>query len=76
MKKNNPLVIPRNHKVEEALEAAEKNGVNVLPVDSEHNAIFQCLEGKESNEVSRLILTASGGPFRQSSKEKIQKEKK
>ena len=50
-----------------------KNGVKVLQVDSEHNAIFQCLEGKESNEVSRLILTASGGPFRQSSKEKIQK---
>ena len=58
---------------EVVMEAAAKNGVNVLPVDSEHNAIFQCLEGKESNEVSRLILTASGGPFRQSSKEKIQK---
>lgn len=58
---------------EVVMEAAAKNGVKVLPVDSEHNAIFQCLEGKESNEVSRLILTASGGPFRQSSKEKIQK---
>lgn len=58
---------------EVVMETAAKNGVKVLPVDSEHNAIFQCLEGKESNEVSRLILTASGGPFRQSSKEKIQK---
>ena len=36
----------------------------VLPVDSEHNAIFQCLEGRDPAEVSRLILTASGGPFR------------
>jgi len=38
--------------------------VKVLPVDSEHNAIFQCLEGRDSREVRRLILTASGGPFR------------
>jgi len=57
---------------EAVMDTAEKNGAKVLPVDSEHNAIFQCLEGKKSNEVSRLILTASGGPFRQSSKEEIQ----
>jgi 1-deoxy-D-xylulose-5-phosphate reductoisomerase len=46
--------------------AAEK-GVRILPVDSEHNAIFQCLEGHRGpdSEVSRLILTASGGPFRE-----------
>ena len=44
---------------------ARENGVNVLPVDSEHNAIFQCLEGKNSLEVRRIILTASGGPFRE-----------
>ena len=46
--------------------AAEKRGVNILPVDSEHNAIFQCLDGHRGGEkeVSRLILTASGGPFR------------
>jgi 1-deoxy-D-xylulose-5-phosphate reductoisomerase len=45
--------------------AAEKN-IHILPVDSEHNAIFQCLEGHRGplSEVSRLILTASGGPFR------------
>ncbi|MCF7732929.1 MAG: 1-deoxy-D-xylulose-5-phosphate reductoisomerase [Akkermansiaceae bacterium] len=46
--------------------AAARHGVKLLPVDSEHNAIFQCLEGHcgGAEEVSRLILTASGGPFR------------
>src|SRR5438128_397132 len=44
-------------------EAREK-GVHVLPVDSEHNAVFQCLDGR-SSEVRRIILTASGGPFRE-----------
>jgi 1-deoxy-D-xylulose-5-phosphate reductoisomerase len=44
---------------------ARENGTNVLPVDSEHNAIFQCLEGKNSLDVRRIILTASGGPFRE-----------
>lgn len=44
--------------------AARQRGVQVLPVDSEHNAIFQCLEGRDPRTVSRLILTASGGPFR------------
>ncbi len=50
---------------EAVMTAARRKGVKVLPVDSEHNAIFQCLEGHESKSVSRLILTASGGPFRQ-----------
>ena len=44
---------------------ARGRGVHVLPVDSEHNAIFQCLEGKSSLDIRRIILTASGGPFRQ-----------
>jgi 1-deoxy-D-xylulose-5-phosphate reductoisomerase len=46
---------------------ARDKGVHVLPVDSEHNAIFQCLEGKRStlDHVRRIILTASGGPFRE-----------
>jgi 1-deoxy-D-xylulose-5-phosphate reductoisomerase len=44
--------------------AAQKSGVKILPVDSEHNAIFQCLDGRPS-EVRRIILTASGGPFRE-----------
>lgn len=46
------------------LEAAAKRGVAILPVDSEHNAIHQCLHGRAASEVRRLILTASGGPFR------------
>jgi 1-deoxy-D-xylulose-5-phosphate reductoisomerase len=45
-------------------EAAARNGVTILPVDSEHNAIHQCLHGRAPAEVRRLILTASGGPFR------------
>jgi 1-deoxy-D-xylulose-5-phosphate reductoisomerase len=49
---------------EAVMEAARRKGVRVLPVDSEHNAIFQCLEGRRPEEVSRLLLTASGGPFR------------
>lgn len=51
--------------------AAREKGVNVLPVDSEHNAIFQCLEGQQGDSISRLILTASGGPFRTWEKEKL-----
>jgi 1-deoxy-D-xylulose-5-phosphate reductoisomerase len=45
-------------------EAARRRGVAVLPVDSEHNAIHQCLHGRSAAEVTRLVLTASGGPFR------------
>src|SRR6184192_2951100 len=47
---------------------AQKSGVRVLAVDSEHSAIFQCLDGKPSHGVRRLWLTASGGPFRQTPK--------
>ena len=45
--------------------AARRRGVAVLPVDSEHNAIHQCLHGRQTSELRRLILTASGGPFRE-----------
>lgn len=45
-------------------EAARRHGVAILPVDSEHSAIWQCLHGEENNSIRRLILTASGGPFR------------
>jgi 1-deoxy-D-xylulose-5-phosphate reductoisomerase len=45
-------------------EAARRHGVSILPVDSEHNAIHQCLHARDHAEISRLILTASGGPFR------------
>ncbi len=44
--------------------AAARKGVPILPVDSEHNAIHQCLHGRSSSEVTRIVLTASGGPFR------------
>lgn len=43
---------------------AKKNKVKILPVDSEHSAIFQCLAGEEKNKIEKIILTASGGPFR------------
>jgi 1-deoxy-D-xylulose-5-phosphate reductoisomerase len=46
------------------MDAARRKGVAVLPVDSEHNAIHQCLHGRAPEEVKRLVLTASGGPFR------------
>ena len=45
-------------------DAARRTGATILPVDSEHNAIFQCLAGNSADGVARLILTASGGPFR------------
>ena len=46
------------------MKLAHEKGVSILPVDSEHSAIFQCLNGEERSRVSRIILTASGGPFR------------
>lgn len=46
------------------MEAARARGVRMLPIDSEHNAIFQCLDGTCPSSIRRLILTASGGPFR------------
>lgn len=48
---------------------AKKHNVNILPVDSEHSAIFQCLAGEEGNAIEKIILTASGGPFRGKTKE-------
>ncbi len=48
--------------------AAKRKGVRILPVDSEHNAIWQCLDGKPRGEVRNLWLTASGGPFRKKPK--------
>lgn len=43
---------------------AKRNNVKILPVDSEHSAIFQCLQGNENNAIDKILLTASGGPFR------------
>ncbi len=53
--------------------AAKRNGVNILPVDSEHSAIFQCLAGEMFNKVEKIYLTASGGPFRGKNKEFLYK---
>ncbi len=52
--------------------AAEQSGAEILPVDSEHNALHQCLRGETAAEVRRIILTASGGPFRKHDKAAIQ----
>lgn len=52
-------------------DAAARSGAKLIPVDSEHNAIFQCLAGNNIGDVARLILTASGGPFRGASEETI-----
>lgn len=52
-------------------DAARSSGATLLPIDSEHNAIFQCLAGNRVEDVARLILTASGGPFRAASNETL-----
>jgi len=60
---------------QQVMSAAKEKGVQVLPVDSEHNAIFQCLEGcskgNKNKQLSKLILTASGGPFRNTPAEEL-----
>lgn len=50
---------------------AKENNVSILPVDSEHSAIFQCLNGEVGNKISKILLTASGGPFRGWTKEEL-----
>ena len=55
------------------MEAARKHGVQIIPVDSEHSAIFQCLMGESHKQVERLILTCSGGPFYGMDPEKLRK---
>ncbi|MEH6993855.1 1-deoxy-D-xylulose-5-phosphate reductoisomerase [Neobacillus drentensis] len=52
--------------------AAEKSGVALLPVDSEHSAIFQCLQGEKDKNIERLILTASGGSFRDRTRKELE----
>ena len=54
------------------IEAAKRNGSTLLPTDSEHNAIFQCLEGHCNEDVEKLILTASGGQFRDAPIQKLE----
>ncbi|HXG54914.1 MAG TPA: 1-deoxy-D-xylulose-5-phosphate reductoisomerase [Vicinamibacterales bacterium] len=55
------------------MKAARDRGVAVLPVDSEHNAIHQCLHGRPAHELRRLILTASGGPFRGATRQDLER---
>ena len=54
-----------------ALEAWERGGGRLLPVDSEHSALYQCLENRSSAQIESLVLTASGGPFRGKSREEL-----
>lgn len=54
------------------MESARKNNVSILPVDSEHSAIFQCLQGIPEGAVSKILLTASGGPFFGKTKEELE----
>lgn len=54
---------------------AKEYNVNILPVDSEHSAILQCLHGEKKAQISKLLITASGGPFRGMSKEQLEKVK-
>jgi 1-deoxy-D-xylulose-5-phosphate reductoisomerase len=53
------------------MDKAKEKGVRVTPIDSEHSAILQCLAGNEGNAVEKIILTASGGPFRKLSRDRI-----
>lgn len=53
------------------MDLAKQNGVSILPVDSEHSAIFQSLNGENKREISKILLTASGGPFRGMTKEQL-----
>jgi 1-deoxy-D-xylulose-5-phosphate reductoisomerase len=54
-----------------ALAARERGGGRLLPVDSEHSALFQCLEGRSADQVDTLVLTGSGGPFRGRSRDEL-----
>lgn len=55
------------------MNAVKENGATLLPIDSEHNAIFQCLNGQDRKGLERILLTASGGPFRTWKSEQLQK---
>lgn len=65
---NKETLVMAGHQV---MAEAHSRGVQILPVDSEHNALWQCLRGERSSEVRRLLLTASGGPFRHKTLEEM-----
>lgn len=54
------------------MQLVKKQGVQLIPIDSEHSAIFQCLNGEKNSAISRIILTSSGGPFRCMSEEQLE----
>ena len=54
------------------MEEVKKNDVNLMPIDSEHSAIFQCLNGENINDINKIIITASGGPFRDYTKQQLE----
>ena len=58
---NKETLVTAGHLV---IEAAARRGIRIFPVDSEHSAIFQCLQGNEGNKIDKILLTCSGGPFR------------
>lgn len=65
---NKETLVTAGHLV---MDSAKKKGVQILPVDSEHSAIFQCLNGERKSDVSKIILTASGGSFRDRTREEL-----
>ncbi|HEY9577052.1 MAG TPA: 1-deoxy-D-xylulose-5-phosphate reductoisomerase, partial [Pseudobacillus sp.] len=65
---NKETLVTAGHLV---MAAAKKYNVQLLPVDSEHSAIFQCLQGEKEKNIERLILTASGGSFRDRTREEL-----
>lgn len=54
------------------MDMVKKHKVNLFPIDSEHSAILQCLQGNEQNRIHKILLTASGGPFRKKSKDELE----
>ena len=54
------------------MEEVKKNDVNLMPIDSEHSAIFQCINGENINDINKIIITASGGPFRDCTKQQLE----
>ena len=65
---NKETLVTAGHRI---MELAAEKGVRILPVDSEHSAIFQCLNGERENPIHRILLTASGGPFRGRTREEL-----
>lgn len=55
------------------MDLVKKNNINLYPIDSEHSAIFQCIQGNAENKIEKIILTASGGPFRTKTNEELEK---